>query len=224
MIEFKNLFLQHFSEFFTLYNINEKIDGNTLLISSDRLYSSSFLRLICKFEKPTKGEIFIDNKNIFSIKDKDLNVGFLPKEIYLFENKTVIQNLIYPLKIRKIDKNTAKNLVFNEINELNLKNYLDFYQTPENKNVDLLNLKVKFLSPADKKIIALIRIKLRKPKYILIEDVFDGLTNNLIPIAEDLISKMAKDSKVIATACADTNRNCYADFKRIEIENGVVKK
>ena len=107
MIKLKNISVKYVNDYYSLYNVNLEINGNSLLIGSESSGKSFLLRILAKIDKNYEGEIFVDGKNLKQIKDKDLNLAYIPQIPYLFENKSVIENLIYPLKIRKISKNEA---------------------------------------------------------------------------------------------------------------------
>ena len=107
MIKLKNVSVKYVKDYYSLYNVNLEIDGNTLLIGGESSGNNFLLRILAKIDKNYEGEIFVDNVNLKQIKDKDLNLAYIPKTPYLFENKSVLENLIYPLKIRKINKKEA---------------------------------------------------------------------------------------------------------------------
>ena len=107
MIKLKNVSIKYVKDYYSLFNINLQINENTLLLGNETSGNNFLLRLVAKIDKVYEGEIFIDNDNLKQIKDKDLNLAYVPKIPYLFENKSVLENLIYPLKIRKINKNEA---------------------------------------------------------------------------------------------------------------------
>lgn len=71
---------------------------------------STFLRCINLLEKPTSGEIQINNqvvteKNISKIRQ---NVGMVFQHFHLFPHKTVLENLIYaPINVKKVSKEEA---------------------------------------------------------------------------------------------------------------------
>lgn len=208
MIELKNLSKKYFNKFYTLMNANAQINSNTLILDED-FGAVCLFRLIAKIDKPTSGEILIDNANLKTLKDKDLNLAYLPQNPILFENKNVYANLLYPLKLRKINKNTAKNLVKSAILQLNFKN---------------LPKKVKTLTLTEKKLLALMRAKLREPKIIMLENFFENFDENYYPLAFNLINDLAKTSLVLACEKTDKNLECFKYFINFKIENGSLKK
>ena len=107
MIKIERVSIKYVKDYYSLFNVNLGIDGNSLLIGSDISGNNFLLRILAKIDKGYEGEIFVDDKNLKQIKDKDLNLAYITKIPCLFKNKSVLENLIYPLKIRKISKKEA---------------------------------------------------------------------------------------------------------------------
>lgn len=199
MIEFHNVSLDYSSHFHTLYNCNLKINCNSLLLENETFSHLAIMRIISKIDKNYLGEILIDDKNLKQIKDKDLPIAYLPENPVLFENKTIKNNLEYVLKIRKINKNEYKNIINSIINKYNF-----------NKNK-----KIKKLTLSEKKLICLMRVIIRKPKYLLLENFFNNFDETYYNIAYELIKNIQEFSIIIA--CENKNLNIYNNFKKIKI-------
>ena len=202
MIKFDSVSIQYVKEYFALYNFSTEITSHTLFIGDDFVGSSAIMRLLSKIDKDYSGNIFIDNTDIKQIKDKDLNIAYVPQIPYLFKLKSVETNLAYPLKIRKFDKNKTKTIVNDAISNYNLKNF--------NKKTGKLNL-------SEQKIIALIRASLWKPKYILLENFFEDLDNNCLGLAIQILNNIKQHSTIIATEKANKNLDIFKDFKIVEL-------
>ena len=210
MIEFNAVKIKYVPDITTLLNFNLKINGNTLIIGDEFLGTSSILRLLAKIDKNYEGDIFIEGVNLKDIKDRDLSIAYIPKEPYLFNHKSIEKNLGYPLKIRKIDKSTAKekvNFALNLINNLTQK-----YNLPTFSN------KINKMNISEKKIITLLRASLRTPKYILIDDFFINLNEKYQPLVAELIKQLEKTSTIIATTSIITNLP-YKNYKYIDLVN-----
>lgn len=275
MIKIERVRIKYVKDYYSLYNANLEIDGNSLLIGSDISGNNFLLRILAKIDKGYEGEIFVDNKNLKQIKDKDLNLAYITKTPCLFENKSVLENLIYPLKIRKISKKEAilraktaikpyflkifeifnktnntidANSTFNLTGNMqnvktkiyatnNVQNYnlennkynknnkenLDFNNEKIEQNFEkFLNLKVKKLDLSTKKIISLLRAKIRKPKYVLIEKFFENLNEKFFNLANEIILDFT--STIIATQSGTTTPPAYKTFKHFIFDAGSVKK
>lgn len=207
MIEFNAVTIKYVPDITTLLNFNLKINGNTLIIGDEFLGTSSILRLLAKIDKNYEGDIFIEGVNLKDIKDRDLSIAYIPKEPYLFTHKSVDKNLSYPLKIRKIDKNTIinkVNLAINLLNELTLKYNLTNFPN-----------KIKKMNISGRKIITLLRASVRAPKYILIEDFFSDLDEKYFPLVNELIEKLKQTSTIIATS--NKVEQIYKDFNILDL-------
>ncbi len=238
MIKFKNVFIQYVNDFYSLYDFCCVIDGHTLFVGDFFDGTNAIMRILSKIDKDYKGEVFVDDVNLKSIKDKDLKIAYLPENPTLFKNKNIFTNLYFPLKIRKINKNSAKNLIFSMFLELknNNLNFLDKYLNIKNeelnnnlnsKNRDfvslqienILKLKVKKLSLSEQKIIALIRATLRQPKYILLENFFEDLDAEHIELAKFSLNKIKESSTIIACEKDKNKLEHFKDFNIIKLSH-----
>ena len=121
MIKFENVSIQYVKEYFALYNFNCEIKSHTLFVGDDYVGSSAVMRLISKIDNDYSGDIFIDETNIKTIKDKDLNVAYVSQIPYLFKHKSIEKNLAYSLKIRKFNKKDIKSTLNSAFKKYNLK-------------------------------------------------------------------------------------------------------
>lgn len=222
MIEFRNVYLQYIKEFYSLFNFSCVINTHTLFIGDFYSGTTAIMRLLSKIDKNYSGEIFIDSINLKDIKDKDLNIAYLLEFPVLFKNKNIFKNLYFPLKIRKINKNSAKNLINSLFNELKNKNFKIFENYLNNKKTDILKLKVNKLNLSEQKILTLIRSMLWQPKFILLEDFFKDLDNDYLEVATYLINKIKTNSTVIA--CEEKTVQSYNNFTKIDLTINEQKK
>ena len=80
---------------------------------------STLLNLVGALDMPTSGKVFIDGKDIFSMKDNSLtifrrrNIGFIFQSFNLIPELTVEQNIIFPvlLDYQKPDKKYLEELL-----------------------------------------------------------------------------------------------------------------
>lgn len=204
MIESKNLTIQYIKEYATIFDVSFSIKSNTMFLAQNDEISALF-RTIAKIEKNYEGNCYIDSENIRNIKDKNLNLGYVPSSPFLFSRKTVKQNLIYPLIIRKENKNSASTKVDNIINK-----YL--YDFPQ---------KTKLLDLSQRKIVALLRTILWQPKYLLIEHFFENLDPKYLDFAQQIISSVDKNTIIVASENKITS--AYKNYQIISLENGSIK-
>lgn len=64
---------------------------------------STLLNLIGALDTPTAGKIFLDGKDVFSMKERNLtvfrrrNIGFIFQSFHLIPELTVEQNIVFPV-------------------------------------------------------------------------------------------------------------------------------
>ena len=202
MIKFDSVSIQYVKEYFALYNFSTEIKNHTLFVGDDYVGSSAIMRLLAKIDNTYSGNIFIDEINIKTIKDKDLNVAYIPQIPYLFKHKSIEKNLAYPLNLRKFDKNHIKNTIHIAFLNYNLKNF--------NEKISKMNL-------SEKKILTLIRASLWQPKYLLLENFFEDLNESYFELANKIIEDIKKNSIIIATEKESKNLKIFKDFKTVNL-------
>ena len=83
-----------------------------------------------------------------------------------FENKTILENVTYPLKSRRIKKQERINIALVTLSNWGWR--------------DKANLKVKDLNYYDKLTLSLIRANVRKLDLLLCENIFDTLPTTVL--------------------------------------------
>ncbi len=127
-IEFKNVSFSY-EDVTILKNINLKIEkGKTIaLVGSSGAGKSTLLRFPNLLERPDKGSIFFEGKDITGIKGKELQIhrqkiGMVFQHFNLLSNRTVFDNIAFPLRVSKtpssqIQKRVKELLALTEISE-----------------------------------------------------------------------------------------------------------
>ena len=203
MIKFDKVSIQYTNDFFTLYNFSCEISNNTLFIGDYYSGANSIMRIISKIDKDYLGSCKINNVDIKKIKDKDLDLSYLTTSPILFENKTIFKNLYFPLNLKKINKNIAKN----QINALKNELKIDFFE----KKINKLNL-------TEKKIVALMRSVLRQPKIILFENFFENFDEKYYELVKILIGKLPQGCLLIACEKTIPNNEIFKSFQVVSLE------
>ena len=218
MIKFDKVYVKFVNDFYSLYELSCEINSNSFLVEKNLCGATAFMHTLSKINKEYQGEIFVDNVNIKNIKDKDLKIAYLPEKPILFKNKSIKYNLTFPLKIRKINKKIAKNLINDTFLTLKNKkfNFLEHYfDKNSNDLTNILKLKTKILSLSEQKILTLIRTVLHTPKYVLLENFFKDLDEKFVPLALILLEMLYKKSLIIAFEKDETKSKFFKDFNSI---------
>jgi sulfate transport system ATP-binding protein len=105
------------------------VDGVTLEVNEGEFLAmvgpsgcgkSTILRMIVGLERPTGGEIFLDGRRVNDTPPQARNIGFLSQGYALFRRMTVIENIRFGLKIRKVPKTARKQRVEEMISLMDL--------------------------------------------------------------------------------------------------------
>lgn len=193
MIEIKNL-TKSYDKKCILKNINLKINDNEQIsiIGKSGCGKSTLLRCIARLEKIDKGQILIDNENINDIKNFYNKVGMVFQSFNLFENMTVLENLIIaPVKLKIYSKNEAIKLAKNYLKEINLENKINEY--PKN------------LSGGEKQRVAIIRALMEKPKILLLDEPTSSLDPQMKKEVLELVTKLKEYNMTIIVVSHELN-------------------
>ena len=211
MISVKNLFLRYTREFYALYDINLDIaDGESVaLVGAEDSGKTSLIRVLTKLEKPTSGNIYINNRPIKDVNFKnDLNIGYIPATPVFFEKKTVYENLKYILSTRKLRPEEIENKINEAIIEFSLEKIRDE--------------KVCDLSIEEKYVLSFIRLTFRDLDVLVVDNIFDKLSDVYVEIISGLVSRLKKKDTILILAT--TNEKIASTFckRKVYFKNGSV--
>src|SRR5690554_6226523 len=118
IIEIKNLsktFKSTNGEFQALDNINlEILEGEIFgIIGMSGAGKSTLVRCINFLEKPTKGTVYFDGRDMSSLTKKELykirqSMGMIFQQFNLLQQRTVLDNICFPLEIAGVEKDKAR--------------------------------------------------------------------------------------------------------------------
>jgi putative hydroxymethylpyrimidine transport system ATP-binding protein len=94
------------------------------LIGASGCGKSTVFRLINRLLEPDSGEIYVDGKEIHSIKSY---AGYMPQKDLLFPWRTIEQNLCLPMEIQKKSKAEQQKRVTDVLKEVGLEEYRTKY-------------------------------------------------------------------------------------------------
>lgn len=122
---------------------------------------STLLRMINLLEQPDSGDIIVDGENIISLSRKELllkrkSIGMIFQHFNLLTNRTVYENVSFPLELAGISKNERKERILECL-----------------KTVDMLDKKNSYpakLSGGQKQRVAIARAIATQPKVLLCDE------------------------------------------------------
>lgn len=190
MVEVKNLFLKYTREYYALYDINLNIeDGEAVaFVGEDESGKTSLLRVLAKLEKATKGEVYIRDIPLEKVNFRtDLQAGYVPATPVFLEKKSVYENFKYILKGWGLTESEIEYKINNVIIEFAIEKIKD--------------TKIKDLSLEEKYVLSLIRLSLRELDLLMVDNIFDKLSEATMEVVVDLIKKLKtkKTTLIVAT-------------------------
>lgn len=169
-----------------LKNINLEIKYGEIfgIIGLSGAGKSTLIRCINLLEKPTNGEIYINGVDITKVTKKELlkmrtKIGMIFQNFNLLEQKTVLQNVLFPLEINKVDKTTAKEKAIELLRLVGLENKINNYPSQ--------------LSGGEKQRVAIARALTTNPDVILSDEATSALDPNTTQTILELLKKINRE-------------------------------
>ena len=214
-IEFKKVqFMYPETKILALNQISFRIDRNSSLAIMGEIGSgkSTILDLICGVNDPSKGDIYIDDRNLkkHNIDNLRSYIGFVPQNSFLFSD-TIENNIRFGNEnadLNEIKKVSKWTCILNDIEKFNKK-----FKT-------ILGERGVNLSGGQKQRISISRALIKDPKILILDDSLSSVDTE----TEEQIIKNICSIKKNFTLIMTTNRiSCAKNFDNILIvQNGKV--
>ena len=170
-----------------LKNVNIQIPKKSKIsiIGQSGVGKSTLLNILGTLDKPSTGEIYINDVNINNLSDKELSkirnqhIGFVYQSHHLFPEFTAIENVMLPSLIRNNNKNKCFHDAMNLISKVGLS--------------DRCNHRPSELSGGEKQRISIARSLINNPSFILMDEPTGNLDNKSTNMIIDLIHKISSD-------------------------------
>jgi D-methionine transport system ATP-binding protein len=146
---------------------------------------STLVRCINLLERPDSGRVFVNGKDMTSLSEKQLreersNIGMIFQYFNLFPSRTVAQNVAFPLKYRKIDKDTISRKVASLLSLVELSDKADAFPAQ--------------LSGGQQQRAAIARALATDPKVLLCDEATSALdpqtTHSILKLLKSVNSKL----------------------------------
>lgn len=152
---------------------------------------STLLSIISGLLKPSSGKVFIEGEEVTKTSDK---VGYMLQKDYLFDWRTIYQNVILGLEIRKILSPENKDFVFDLLKTYGLYDFKDKYPSQ--------------LSGGMRQRAALIRTLAVKPEILLLDEAFSALDyQTRLAVTEDIYSIIKSENKTAIMVTHDISES-----------------
>ena len=227
IIEIKNLkktYKTRKNELTAIQNINLNISEGDIygIIGLSGAGKSTLIRCINFLEKPTSGTIYFQDVDLSSLSNKELlkvrqSIGMIFQNFNLLEQRTVLENVLFPLEVAKVNKEEAIQKAKDLLIEVGLEDKFDSYPSQ--------------LSGGQKQRVAIARALANNPSVLLCDEATSALdpntTNQILALLKNINEKygitivvITHEMRVIETIC---NKVAIIDHSNI-VEEGEVKE
>lgn len=190
-----------------LDDINLKIDDGAIygIIGLSGAGKSTLVRCINLLEKPTAGQVLIDGEDLTKVKKKRLlelrrSIGMIFQNFNLLEQRTVAQNVRFPLELIKMPKADRAKRVAQLLEIVGLSDKAKAYPSQ--------------LSGGQKQRVAIARALATNPKYLLCDEATSALDPTTTASILELLKNINRDMgvtiivithemKVVESICTD---------------------
>ncbi len=186
MIEIKNLsksFYDGEKNINAVDNVSLKINKGEIfgIIGLSGAGKSTLIRCLNRLEEPDSGRILVEGIELTSLSKKDLNkerkdMGMIFQHFNLLSQKTVFDNIVFPLQLEKKDKYEIENRVDELLEYVGLKDKKHNYPSQ--------------LSGGQKQRVAIARALANNPKILLSDEGTSALDPQTTKSILDLLKKI----------------------------------
>lgn len=152
-----------YNEVLAVNNLDIEINSGNLvsILGPSGCGKSTLLYMLAGIIEPTEGSIFFEGTRINEVPIEKRNIGLVFQNYSLYPHMTVMENLIFPLRMANVKKKQAMEeaLVISEILRIG----------------DLLKRKPKELSGGQQQRVAIGRALIKKPRLLLMDEPFSNL-------------------------------------------------
>ena len=190
MIDAKNINVK-FGKRQILKDLNLKVKKGEYIsiIGKSGAGKSTLLNVISTLEKEYSGNVFYENKDIRDYNDLEFSnlrnkkIGFIFQNFNLLEDFTVIENIMLPARLTKIDEIALMEKALGLINKFELD--LTKNQYPNE------------LSGGEKQRVAIARALINKPEIIFADEPTGNLDSKMSIEISNILSKLNQEGQTI---------------------------
>jgi putative ABC transport system ATP-binding protein len=190
MLDARNL--SHSFDYLLFENVNLEIKPKEkiAIVGSSGCGKSTLLHILSTFLKPQDGEVYINGKNIYSLKEKELinirkkEIGIIFQFHYLFNTFSALENLEASALI------SEQEIDFRLLERLNVK--------------DVINQNIQTLSGGQQQRVSIARVLTKKPKIIFADEPTGNLDKeNAYEVIDVLKEYCDENSAALITVTHD---------------------
>ena len=158
---------KHFGDFVAVSDINVNVEAGEFctLLGPSGSGKTTILKIIAGFEKPTRGSVTIDNRDVSHVSVSKREIGMVFQNYALFPHMTVDSNIAFPLEMRRLPREEIIDKLEEVLNLVDLIGFGDRYP--------------RQLSGGQQQRVALARALVFSPDILLMDEPLGALDKNL---------------------------------------------
>lgn len=172
-----------------LRDINLTIEDGSIfgIIGQSGAGKSTLVRCINLLERPTSGTIKIDGRDITQLTGKDLlelrsSVGMIFQNFSLFQQRSVLRNVMFPLELRHVDKKKAEERALELLKMVGLEGKANKYPSQ--------------LSGGQQQRVAIARALANRPSIMLCDEATSALDTMTTHSILELLKRINQELRV----------------------------
>lgn len=219
VIEAKNIkksYGKNETKFDALKGVDLKVEKgeSVAIIGKSGSGKSTFMHILALLDQPTSGDIYLNGKNVTSIRKKVLNktrneeFGFVFQQFFMNAKDTVLNNVLLPLKIGGISGSKRKKMALDALKAVGLE---DKVQNKENN-----------LSGGQKQRVCIARALVNNPQIIFADEPTGNLDSATGKKIEELLFDLNKNkgiTLIIVTHDPDLAARCD---RQVHVRDGLI--
>jgi cell division transport system ATP-binding protein len=160
----------------------------SVIRGESRTGKSTLLKMLCGEEKPTSGTLLIDHKEIHKVSPAEkkewlVEVGLILPDLKLFPDKTVEENILFPLRVKGGMLKEGKEAILRLLGSTGLK--------------DKAQAKPGDLSSGEQQMVMALRAMVFRPKLLLADEPFQGLDEKVTEVLLRFLDQLNKEGTTI---------------------------
>ncbi|HBE2213306.1 TPA: ABC transporter ATP-binding protein [Enterococcus faecalis] len=219
VIEAKNIkksYGKNETKFDALKGVDLKVEKgeSVAIIGKSGSGKSTFMHILALIDQPTSGDIYLNGKNVTSIRKKVLNktrneeFGFVFQQFFMNAKDTVLNNVLLPLKIGGISGSKRKKMALDALKAVGLE--------------DKVQNKANNLSGGQKQRVCIARALVNNPQIIFADEPTGNLDSATGKKIEELLFDLNKNkgiTLIIVTHDPDLAARCD---RQVHVRDGLI--
>lgn len=175
---------KEFKEITAVNNLNIEIEEGNLvsILGPSGCGKSTLMLMIAGLSKPSSGNIYFGDSLVNDIEAEDRDIGMVFQNYALYPHLTVLQNIMFPLKMKKIKKDIALNKAREIMKLVQIE--------------DLEKRKPSQLSGGQQQRVAIARALVKEPKILLLDEPLSNLDTKLRIAMREEIKRIQNETKI----------------------------